>query len=139
MGADGSEKWLSSGIREVRSVLGYPGELLPSRKNHLIVLTGFEDVRALRLVAECEPSALSLGVADPRDRDTAEHQRINEARRRRVENIVGRAVLFSFSAYDPLRTCEAIERRMEQEGRMNTMVAPMNTKISTRWCGFRCV
>ncbi len=40
-------KWLSKGIREVRSVLGFAGELLPSRRTHLIVLAGFEVERAL--------------------------------------------------------------------------------------------
>ena len=131
VGMPESEKWLSRGIAEVRSVLGYPGQLLPSRPNHLIVMTGFEDARALRLVSEWEPSLLSLGVADPSERHTAEHQRINEERSRRVGNIFGPVESFSFSAYDPLKASEALRSQARRAEDMNTIIAPMNTKIST--------
>ena len=135
VGLSESEKWLSKGIAEVRSVLGYPGKLLPSRPNHLIVMTGFEDVRALRLVSEWEPSLLSLGVADPSEQHTAEHQRINEERSRRVGNIFGPVESFSFSAYDPLKASEAVLLQARRGESMNTIVAPMNTKISTIGAG----
>ena len=35
-------KWLSRGIGEVRSILGYSGTLKPSRSNLLIVIVGYE-------------------------------------------------------------------------------------------------
>lgn len=135
VGVDGSSKWLSSGIREVRSILGYPGKFLPSRRNHLILMTGFEDARALRLVSEWEPSLLSLGVADSAELHTAEHQRINEERMRRVHNIFGPVRYFSFSAYDPTRARKALEAQTGLGNDMNTLVAPMNTKISTVGAG----
>ena len=135
MGLPESEKWLSKGIAEVRSVLGFPGRLLPSRANHLIVMTGFEDVRALRLVSEWEPSLLSLGVADPGDKHTAEHQKINEERSRRVGNIFGPVESFSFSAYDPLKASDALTLQTRRAEGMNTIIAPMNTKISTIGAG----
>lgn len=135
VGLPESEKWLSKGIVGVRSVVGYPGSLLPSRGNHLIVMTGFEDVRALRLVSEWEPSLLSLGVADSGEIHTAEHQKINEERSRRVGNIFGPVEGFSFSAYDPLRAKEALTLQARQAEGMNTIIAPMNTKISTIGAG----
>ena len=135
VGVEDSDKWLSSGIREVRSVLGYPGKFLPSRQNHLIVMTGFEDVRALRLVSEWEPSMLSLGVADSADEHTTMHQRINEERRRRVQNIFGPVRYFAFSGYDPLRARIALEEQISVGGDMNTLIAPMNTKIATIGAG----
>ena len=131
VGVDDTKKWLSSGIREVRSVVGYPGTFLPSRQNHLILMTGFEDVRALRLVSEWEPSVLSLGVADSADRDTAEHQHINEERRRRVQNVFGPVRHFLFSAYDPFRARMSLESQAAVSSTMNTLIAPMNTKIAT--------
>src|ERR1035437_1337580 len=39
--------WLSRGISDIRSVLGFPGNIIPSRKNHLIVLPGYETERAI--------------------------------------------------------------------------------------------
>ena len=131
IGATDSEKWLSRGIREVRSVLGYPGRLLPSRENHLVVLTGFEDRRALSLVSECDPSRLSLGVTDSSDVDSTRHQAINEDRRRRIQNQFGSAQYFSFGGYDPAKTDRAIRGEIEVTGTMNTILAPMNTKLST--------
>jgi hypothetical protein len=35
-----TEKWLSKGIGEIRSVLGYPGDIIPSQKTYLIVIVG---------------------------------------------------------------------------------------------------
>jgi hypothetical protein len=61
-GTDSSEKWLSKGIRNLRSVLGYPGKLMPSRKTHLIVLVGFEADRTLKLIEAMEPTSLTLGM-----------------------------------------------------------------------------
>ena len=131
IGATDAEKWLSRGIREVRSVLGYPGRLLPSRENHLIVLTGFEDRRALALVTECDPYRLSLGVTDAADRDTARHQAVNEERRRLIQNQFGPARYFSFGGYDPAKAERGILEEIGKCGPTNTILAPMNTKLST--------
>ena len=131
VGAPDAKKWLSKGIREVRSVLGYPGLLAPSRRNHLIVLAGFEADRAVGLIGEWEPALLSLGVADAVGGDTGEHQSINEERARRVENVAGPVRHFVFDAYDVLSATEAIEDQMNVGEGVNTIVAPMNTKIST--------
>lgn len=134
VGLDAPEKWLSSGIREVRSILGYSGTLLPSRQNHLIIMAGFESVRAQRLVSECEPSLVSLGVADPAEAHTAEHQEVNEDRRRRIAN-VSETMYFEFSAYDPNRAYDDITKQIGRATNMNTIIAPMNTKLSAIGAG----
>ncbi len=62
VGLPPSEKWLSRGIRGIRSVLGYPGELKPSLKSHLIILPGFEFHRAARLLDAFQPNFVSIGL-----------------------------------------------------------------------------
>ena len=129
------DKWLSKGISEVRSVMGYPGGFVPSRGTHLIVLAGFEDYRALSLIQELEPSVVSIGYGDRADANTAPHQLTNEARVERIRSVLGAVNNFVFSCYDAIgaeRTIRGVVR--EREG-YNTILAPMNTKVSTLGAG----
>ena len=124
-------KWLSKGNREVRSVLGFPGAMVPSRGNHLIVLVGFEDERALSVVRECEPSLISLGVGDETEWATAPHQATNITRLRRLQSMLGAVRVFEFRGYDAKSTKRTVQELIESEHAYNTVLAPMNTKIST--------
>lgn len=135
VGLEAPEKWLSGGIKEVRSILGYSGTLLPSRQNHLIIMAGFESIRAQRLVSECEPSLVSLGVADPSEVHTAEHQEVNEDHRQRIANVSETMRYFEFSAYNPELTYDAIVKQIEGAADLNTIIAPMNTKLSAIGAG----
>jgi len=54
-------KWLSKGVRTVRSVLGFPGDSIPTKKTHLIILVGYEYERAEKLIEVIEPNTISLG------------------------------------------------------------------------------
>ena len=54
------QKWLSKGITEIRSVIGYPGNLQPTNNTHLLIIVGYEYDRALSIISELEPSSLSL-------------------------------------------------------------------------------
>ena len=58
---DIESKWLSRGIGEVRSVLGYPGNLKPSQDNLLMVIVGYEFERAARIIDAISPDYLSIG------------------------------------------------------------------------------
>ena len=131
VGDDPKHKWLSKGNRDVRSVLGFPGAMMPSRKNHLIVLVGFEDERALSVVRECEPSLISLGVGDETEWATAPHQYTNVARLRRLQSMLGPVNVFSFRGYDASATKSTIRGLIDDKNDYNTIIAPMNTKIST--------
>jgi hypothetical protein len=128
-------KWLSKGIREVRSVLGFPGELLPSRRTHLIVLAGFEAERALALIQEYEPSLIAIGCGDPSEEGTRGHQQTNEAVVGRLRHVVGDIREFVFPCYDPDGTKAALKQQAESVQGYNTIIAPMNTKISTVGAG----
>ncbi|HWM93282.1 MAG TPA: hypothetical protein VN493_21140 [Thermoanaerobaculia bacterium] len=125
------KKWLSKGIGEVRSVLGYPGEMLPSRKLHLIVLVGFEHERVRELITRYEPSVISLGYGDSDEPGAETHHAANKHGFEMVKALFGEANEFTFSCYEPLETKSAIERQMRLSPECNVVVAAMNTKPST--------
>ena len=133
VGDSPEDKWLSKGIREVRSVLGFPGDLLPSRGNHLVMLVGFEHERALSLIRECEPSYLSLGLANEAERGTQPHQGTNVRTVQWLKSVLSTNYLdeFVFSAYDAEKTRDILRRQLEKIKEHNAIIAPMNTKIST--------
>ncbi len=131
IGDSSEDKWLSKGIHEVRSVIGYPGDLIPSRKNHLIVLMGFEDERALALIQDSEPARISLGLGDETEQATGPHQETNVSRLRRVCSVLGSVNRFIFKGYDAESTRRTIREVMAQADGFNTILAPMHTKIST--------
>ena len=135
VGDSREEKWLSKGIRDVRTVLGFPGVMAPSRPVHLIVMVGFEDDRALELVRICEPAFVSLGVADIADEAARPHQATNLYRLERLrEGLEGRLLgvaTFGFRAYDAEATKAALAQQMEKFEECNAVLVPMNTKIST--------
>jgi hypothetical protein len=130
--------WLSRGIRQVRSVLGYPGELMPSRKLHLIILVGFENDRARGMIEIMEPSILSLGVGQMDKSISAGHYKRNERFWSRLNTFVdtesrSRSVVhrFTFSCVDPFEARDAVLFQSERFPEFNSVVCPMNTKIST--------
>ena len=131
-GVEKKDRWLSRGVREIRSVLGYPGNFRPTRRTHLVLLAGFEDDRALRLTAELEPSVLSLGTPDPKKGHAHEHNTTMQSRKARWLSHLGSEVReFYFDGYSLDKCVESIRLAVGQESSMNTILAPMNTKIST--------
>jgi len=122
-------KWLSRGIKDVRSVLGYPGRLLPSRKNRLLVLVGFEVNRTGNLINVYEPASLSLGYGD--GTLNSEHQIVNKQKHERLLQSYPQADKFEFSPRDPYQVRDLILEDANAHSNLNLIVAPMNSKIST--------
>lgn len=134
LGDEEDKKWLSQGIEEVRSVVGFPGELLPSRSIHLVLLVGFEKERALGLIREFEPSHVSLGYGDQAVEATRAHQSTNEkvlAHIQRAQSIASYVDRFQFDPFSPVETHRAIDEQCRKHPGMNTVIAPLNTKLST--------
>lgn len=131
LGSDDADKWLSRGLKEIRSVLGFPGQMVPARNLHLIVLVGFEVERARMLIDACEPDIVSLGSG----RDATDTERTHLPRN--AESLRALSVLypnhlrFEFSSIDPSETERALARQVETYPASNTIIAPMNTKLST--------
>jgi hypothetical protein len=124
-------KWLSKGVGEIRSVLGYPGEFSPSRRLHLVALVGFEHDRVLELIRNYEPASISLGYATSDQPDSDEHLAINKHRFQIIKSLYGLAKEFTFPCYDPIGTKEAVEKQVKLHPDFNVVVAGLNTKAST--------
>jgi len=131
VGQKPEEKWLSKGIGEIRSVLGYPGKALPSQKSHLVILAGYESERAERFIEEYEPNVLSVGLGAPGSATNPVHASINEAMHSRIMAQHKEARTFYFSCSDSLEARNSIREQIQQVRDHNVLVAPMNTKIST--------
>jgi hypothetical protein len=129
-GTTPNQKWLSRGVSDICSVLGYPGEMRPSRKSHLIVLVGFEDERAGKLIEMYEPAVLSLGVG--KVGPVSEHLfNVNETYYKKLIEMRSGAENFSFSPTDAYAVRDTVLEQVQKIGDYNVIVAPMNTKIST--------
>jgi hypothetical protein len=134
--------WLSRGVRQARSVLGYPGQFAPSKRLHLMILAGFESERAQTLIELMEPARLSLGIGSINNSISPAHHSRNEHFFSRLKNFVEHKKTmntevdtFEFSCVDPLAARDAILAQTEKYREFNTVISPMNTKVSTVGAG----
>lgn len=132
------KKWLSKGINDARSILGFSGKLLPSRKNHLTVLVGFEVNRASWLIDVFEPASLSLGYGDQSSFNES-HREVNELKHTRLSDRYPNSDTFEFSPSDAFLVRDQILKEALGRPNMNLIVAPMNTKISTLGCALAAI
>jgi hypothetical protein len=135
---DPKDVWLSRGVSQVRSVLGFPGNLLPSKRLHLIVLVGFEHERAKAVIEMFEPSVLTLGVGEKSQSVSDEHFETNHRFFDDVRKFVDRRTSisadvnsFEFSCVDPQATKASVIEEIGKYPDYNTVICPMNTKLST--------
>jgi hypothetical protein len=126
-----AKKWLSKGITDIRSVLGYPGDSRPSRKSHLIVLVGYEGERAERLLDEYQPHVISLGFGKKGTATAPQHERVNRWTFDQLARKVSRYNVFEFSCVDVTAVENAISVQVSRFPNCNVVIAPMNTKLST--------
>lgn len=129
-------KWLSKGCKEVRSVLGYPGLLLPQRQTCLIVLSGFEHERAFGLINAIDPDRLFIGCGIAQSVHVTSDSHIEPMREfetvyRSLLSSRNNVSIFEFSAKDMNNTLNSIKRILEETEGNNHILVPMNTKIST--------
>lgn len=131
IGDKGDQKWLSKGVGEIRSILGYPGDILPTRKMHLILLVGFEVERAKEIIFSYEPYALSLGYGDAITSTAKNISMINFNAYQKILPLFENVETFNFSCNDPIQTKNQILKQVAKYPEHNTVIAAMNSKIST--------
>ncbi len=116
----------------MRSIVGFAGEMWPSRPTCLVVLVGFEFARARSIIENYEPKSLILGKGMMSQSISPELGVRNEEFYRELhsqyDNVEG---TFDFSARDPFSTAETLERAVCLDGSSNVIVAPLHTKLST--------
>ena len=127
-------KWLSKGVQGVRTVLGYPGRLLPSRRTHLIILVGYEYERAVKLIELMDPTSVSLGFGRSGTATSEKNKDANEHYLRLVERMAAAYTTvdtFEIACNDPLQTRALIAEKAAKTQGLNVVLAPMNNKMST--------
>lgn len=124
--------WLSQGVQEVRSVIGYPGAIAFGADTHLILLPGIEFERARHIIDAVHPARITVGQILRREGQAEEFLR-------RAERFVKRLVafyagldvkFFSFLPYDPFVTRRNLAAVMREQGD-NVVCASLNAKPSS--------
>lgn len=133
------EKWLTKGVKELRSIIGYPGYSDPSKKNHLIILFGFEKERTMKLIEEFDFEMVSLAFGSKGDSIGLNNQEINENRHNEILKLYSNAKKFDVSLTDPHLVKRTILDYVSQYNDYNIVIAPMNNKISTIGVGLAAI
>jgi len=128
---DPSKKWLSKGIGEIRSVLGYPGIISPAKKNHLIIIFGFESERTQKLIETYESHIVSLAFGPVALSTHKKHYELNYERHKELLNYYPDSSSFEVSMIDPIEAKKDILKQINKFPDMNVIIAPMSTKVST--------
>ena len=126
----GEQQWLSEGIVDIRSVLGFSGDLGIRSGSQLVMLIGFELERAQRLIDAYDPVRLALGIGRQVDAIEDEHYRTNRRFFDKLTAHYPNATSFEFSCNDAEVTARIIAEQCAEEN-LTPVVAPLNTKIST--------
>lgn len=125
-----TSQWLSEGIAEIRSVLGFSGDLGIAARSKLVMLVGFEWERARRLIDAYDPTSLALGLGRQKDAIEEEHYRMNRKYFEQLVKYYPESSRFEFSCNDAMATAQIIGEQCEGD-ELAPVVAPLNTKIST--------
>lgn len=128
-------KWLSRGIGEVRSVLGYSGNLRPSRDNLLIVIVGYEYERAARIIDEISPDQLMIAYNIDNNATTEKNRDANENYVKLLNKLAvfyEEPQSFIVPSDNPYEAYKALCKKLDSIGtEVNVTIVPMNNKLST--------
>ena len=133
-----TSKYLSHDFIELRSVLGYMGEMKPAMPLHLIIMLGFEYERAQQVIDVYEPDYISIGYGSSTESISSElHKRNVEFKEKLIsiytDNVIDQ---FEHSLIDPFVVVEKLQNIVDQKRiECNTVIVPLNTKISTIGAG----
>lgn len=133
-GKDRGNKWLSKGLVEIRSVLGYSGNLLPTQKTHLIIIVGYEYERAVNIINFIEPSSVSLGFGTSDNATTEKDSDANEHYKNLVEAVArnyAQIDCFEMPCNNPFSAAETIIKKIDEIKDRNILIVPLNNKLST--------
>lgn len=130
-----TEKWLSRGIQDVRSVMGYAGDIDPTKDTVLVMMVGYECERAWRIIDAISPEELIITYNDhssstsPGSKDAGEnHARLLKELAAYYDN-PRREIIPSNDLFKAGIELENIVKSIIPE--KNVIVVPMNNKITT--------
>jgi hypothetical protein len=133
VGAQNMGEWLSGKVTAHRSVLGYPGDIRPSRSTRVVVLMGFEIARARSIIETYEPKQLILGMGRKSESITDSlYERNKELFLEITREFRGSIEKeFEFSAREPIAVKRELEAVILPDDSTNVVIAPLHTKLST--------
>lgn len=129
-----ANKWLSRGLRDVRTVLGFPGDSLPSQKTHLVLIVGYEYERAYNIINAIEPHSLSLGYVEAEETSTEKNKDANSYYLRLIEEMAisyDEIERFTISCKNVEKTIIKLNKIIDAHNGENIVVVPLNNKVST--------
>ena len=132
---NGDEQWLSRGIKEVRSVLGYAGDIKPSQDTVLIVMVGYECERAWKLIDNMSPNELIITYNDNKGSTDQKHKDASKAHAELLNDLAAyyqNPPNYVIASNDPFEAEKGLLEVIDSISKdKNIIVAPMNNKIST--------
>jgi len=127
-----TDLWLSKGVSDIRSILGYSGDFSPIKRIMLIVLIGFEAERSQILIENFEPSLLYIGKAPKSNSANNDIAEINEFNYNKIVKLNLNALEFEFSCVEIAPTIETLSQIIEENKDLyNIVISPMSNKLST--------
>lgn len=130
---DEGQFWMTKGIREIRSIIGYSGLHSPSKKLMLIILNGFDEERTEHIIECFEPDKIILGKPNKLGSINPSLNKISCSRydhiRGKYRNLI--AGEFEFSCIDINFTVEEVKKIINTNNEYNIVISPLNNKIST--------
>jgi hypothetical protein len=124
--------WLSKGVSNIRSILGYSGDFSPIKRIMLIVLVGFEAERSQVLIENFEPSLLYIGKAPKSNSANDDLAEINEFNFNKILKLNPNAIEFEFSCLEISPTVQTLSYIIEENRDLyNIVISPMSNKLST--------
>ena len=133
------EKWLSRGIQEVRSILGYAGDIKPSRETVLIMMVGYECERAWQLIDSLSPEELIITYNDASGSTDQMNGNANSVHANLLQDLAAyyqHPKQFVVPSNNPFDTARKLEEIVSSIGsNMNIIIAPMNNKLATVGAG----
>lgn len=133
---ESDKKWLSKGIRDTRTVLGFPGRFKPTNKLHLIIIVGYEYEKAKKLIDIYEPSLLTLAIPSAEESINKDVYNICALKYEDLLKIYDSSAILKLpvSGKDPIKTKEILQIHIKKNEGYNHVIAPLNNKISTLGC-----
>lgn len=125
---------LSMGPRAFRSILGYSGLLSPSKKNHLVIIFGYEVDRARAIIDDYEPELISIGTGSKSFSIKPElHERNLDFFDQLSSYYSDSLRHFEVSVRNPDETLHDLRTYSSNfdYDTFNIIISPMNTKLST--------
>jgi hypothetical protein len=132
---DYTRKWLTKGIKEVRTIISYPGNFDPSKENHLSIIMGFEKERTKKVIEIFDYEHITVINGAIEESINSTHYTINKSKCNDLINLFPNINNIEVSIIDIIKCKNQIESYLDNYRNYNNVIIPMNNKISTIACG----